>query len=58
MKEGDEKGIKIVKAPKRFESDATTKEEMGFSDHFPILVQIDFPEAKKLIPSKSKARKR
>lgn len=42
--EGDEKNMKIVVVPKRFEPDATTKETIGFSDHFPILVKLDFPD--------------
>jgi len=43
--EGEEKNVKIVIAPKRFEPEATTKEEMGFSDHFPILVKLTYPDA-------------
>jgi hypothetical protein len=35
-----------VIAPKRFEPEAKTKELMGYSDHYPILIKIDYPEIK------------
>lgn len=47
IRNGNEKGIKIVMAPKRFEPDASTKSMMGYSDHFPILITLDYPEIKK-----------
>ncbi len=43
--DGEVKNMKIVIAPKRFEIEATTKEAMGFSDHFPIVVNLTFPDA-------------
>jgi endonuclease/exonuclease/phosphatase family metal-dependent hydrolase len=45
---GEEKSVKIVIAPKRFEPEATTKELMGYSDHYPILIKLDYPETKNL----------
>lgn len=43
--DGEEKNVKVVIVPKRFDSDATTKEEMGFSDHFPLLMKLTYPDA-------------
>lgn len=42
---GEEKNVKIVVVPKRFEVEGTTKETIGFSDHFPILVNLHYPDA-------------
>ena len=42
---GNKTPIKI-RVAKRFEPNANSKEEIGFSDHFPILVKLDFPEEK------------
>ncbi|MGZ3789891.1 MAG: endonuclease/exonuclease/phosphatase family protein [Bacteriovorax sp.] len=42
---GDQKNVKIVIAPKLFDPDGTTKETIGYSDHFPILLKLDYPEA-------------
>ncbi len=53
--DGEEKNIKIVIAPKRFETEASTKEAMGFSDHFPIVVNLTYPEA---LVKKAKAEKK
>ena len=47
IRRGEEKGIKIVMAPKKFEPGASTKEMMGYSDHFPILIKLDYPETKR-----------
>ncbi len=63
IRDGEEKSIKIVLAPKRFEPDATTKDTMGFSDHYPILMSLDFPDTKVSKKKKStlgnlKSRKR
>ena len=41
---GDEKNYKIEIAPKRFNPEGNSKETIGFSDHFPILVKLDYPE--------------
>ena len=32
--------------PKRFDSEAKTKENMGFSDHFAVVVKLSYPELK------------
>lgn len=40
----DEKDRKIILAPKRFNADGETKEKMGYSDHFPIVVSLEYPE--------------
>jgi hypothetical protein len=33
-----------VRVSKRFEPNANSKEEIGFSDHFPILVKLEYPD--------------
>lgn len=61
IKNGEEKSIKIVMAPKRFEPDASTKEMMGYSDHFPIMVKLDYPDTKavaKVVQQKTKKKKK
>lgn len=42
--EGDHKTIMI---PKRFEMDAKTRDQMGFSDHFVVAVKLSYPEIKR-----------
>jgi predicted extracellular nuclease len=42
--EGEQKNIKIVVSPKRFDTEGTTKDTIGYSDHYPILVKLDYPE--------------
>lgn len=61
----DEKDIKVFMAPKRFEPGEKTKEKMGFSDHFAVVVKLNYPdvapvktEAKKAEAKKSKAKKK
>ena len=51
---GDEKNFKIVMAPKRFDPEGTTRDSIGFSDHFPILVKLEYPDG----PLKKKSKKR
>ena len=58
VKDGEERSIKIVMAPKRFEADANNKETMGYSDHYPILVKLDYPEKKVVAPVKRKKVKK
>lgn len=56
--DGEEKNVKVVIVPKRFDSDATTKEEMGYSDHFPLLMKLTYPDApKKEAPAVKKSKK-
>lgn len=43
--EGEQKNVKIVVAPKRFDPEGTTKEKIGYSDHFPILVKLNYPDS-------------
>lgn len=40
----DEGNRKIILAPKRFNADELAKDKMGYSDHFPIQVNIEYPE--------------
>jgi hypothetical protein len=54
IKNGEDKSIKIVMAPKNFEPDASTKEMMGYSDHFPILVNLDYPDDKIVVKKHKK----
>lgn len=51
-----EKGLKIVLAPKRFDPEANTKDGIGYSDHFPIMMKISFEE-KKVEPIKGMKKK-
>lgn len=60
----DEKDRKIVMIPNRFNTEAKTREEMGFSDHFAVAVKLNFPEpvvvkeeTKKPAKTKSKKKK-
>jgi endonuclease/exonuclease/phosphatase family metal-dependent hydrolase len=57
----NEKGQKIILAPKKFSPFAETKEAAGFSDHFPIFVKLSFanPEIKKVevLDKKKKSKK-
>ncbi len=52
------KNIKIVLAPKRFEPRGETKESIGFSDHFPILVKLDYPDFSQKVTSNALAPKK
>lgn len=54
--EGEEKNVKVVVAPKRFDPDGTTKDAIGFSDHFPILVKLDYPDAPVKLAKKPKKK--
>lgn len=40
----DEKDRKVFLAPKRFEPGEKTKDKMGFSDHFAVVVKLNFPD--------------
>ena len=40
----DEKDKKVFMAPKRFEPGESTKDKMGFSDHFAVAVKLNFPD--------------
>ncbi|MBC7539176.1 MAG: hypothetical protein H7281_10170 [Bacteriovorax sp.] len=53
--DGEQKNVKIVISPKRFDPDGTTKESIGFSDHYPILVKLEYPDIvkKKSVKKKS-----
>ena len=54
----DEKDIKVMMVPNRFDTSATTKEKMGFSDHFAVIVKLNFPDpAPKAEPKKEAAKK-
>ena len=54
----DEKDIKVMMVPFRFDTAATTKEKMGFSDHFAVIVKLSFPDpAPKAEPKKDNAKK-
>ncbi len=50
-----EKNVKIVIAPKRFNPNGTSEATIGFSDHFPILVKLDYPDS--VIEKKSAGKK-
>lgn len=40
----DEKDVKTFMVPNRFDTSATTKEKMGFSDHFAVVVKLSYPD--------------
>ena len=52
---GEGRNVEIVLAPKRFEPKGKTKKTMGYSDHFAILVKLEYPERKFLENSKNKS---
>lgn len=60
MKKGigseDEKDRKVFMVPKRFEPTKSTKEEMGFSDHFALVVKLDFPDPAPVVAGPAKAK--
>lgn len=56
--DGEGKNVKIVVVPKRFDPDGTSKETIGFSDHFPILVKLEYPDVKIIPEKKSKAHRK
>ena len=54
----DEKDIKLMMVPNRFDTSATTKDKMGFSDHFSVVVKLNYPDpAPKAEPKKEEAKK-
>lgn len=54
----DEKDIKVMMVPNRFDTSAKTKEKMGFSDHFSVIVKLNFPDpAPKSVTVKETAKK-
>lgn len=55
--EGEERNEKIIVVPKRFEPEATTKETIGFSDHFSLLVNLEYPDTPAQAPAPKKAKK-
>lgn len=50
----DEKDRKVFLAPKRFEPGEKTKDKMGFSDHFAVVVKLNYPD---VAPAKAEAKK-
>jgi endonuclease/exonuclease/phosphatase family metal-dependent hydrolase len=54
----DEADRKIILAPKRFNADESSKEKMGYSDHFPILVKLDFPDPTSVAVEAKKEKKK
>lgn len=56
--EGEGKNVKVIVAPIGFEPAATTKEAIGFSDHFPILVKLEYPEESPKKMDKKNAKKK
>ena len=58
MKKGvgseDEKDRKIFMVPNRFNTEAKSRDQMGFSDHFAIVVKLNYPDP---APAKVEAKK-
>lgn len=42
--EGEQKNMKMVAAPQRFLANGASKETIGYSDHYPILVGLEYPD--------------
>jgi hypothetical protein len=42
IKDGEQMNIKMMNVPKRFNPKGNTREKIGFSDHFPILVKLEY----------------
>ncbi len=58
MGSDDEKDVKVMMVPNRFDTSAKTKEKMGFSDHFSVIVKLNFPDpAPKAVEKKDAAKK-
>ncbi|MEA9355601.1 endonuclease/exonuclease/phosphatase family protein [Bacteriovorax sp. PP10] len=60
----DEKNHVIKMVPNRFNTEAKSRADMGFSDHFAVVVKLNYPdpapakvEAKKAKPAKNKKKK-
>lgn len=51
----DEKDRKIMMVPNRFNTEAKTRSEMGFSDHFAVVVKLNYPDP---APAKVEAKKK
>ena len=51
------KDIKVFLAPKRFEPNETTKEKMGFSDHFAVITKLTYPKKEVVAPKKEEVKK-
>ncbi|MBC7713097.1 MAG: hypothetical protein H7177_07145 [Rhizobacter sp.] len=54
----DEKDRKIVMIPNRFNTEAKSREEMGFSDHFSVRVKLNYPDAAPVVESNKDAKKK
>ncbi|MBY0413952.1 MAG: hypothetical protein K2Q18_07295 [Bdellovibrionales bacterium] len=50
----DEKDRRIFMAPLRFDTSAKTKDKMGFSDHFSVVVKINFPDPAPTVKEEAK----
>lgn len=44
-----QKNVKFVYAPKRFNIKGKSKKEMGYSDHFPIFMELTYPRSLKVM---------
>jgi predicted extracellular nuclease len=59
----DEKNHVVKMVPNRFNTEAKSRAEMGFSDHFAVVLKLNYPdpapvkEAKKAKPAKAKKKK-
>ncbi|MBC7427143.1 MAG: hypothetical protein H7336_00940 [Bacteriovorax sp.] len=54
----DEKDHKILMIPNRFNTEAKSRYEMGFSDHFSVRVKLNYPDAAPVVESKKDAKKK
>jgi endonuclease/exonuclease/phosphatase family metal-dependent hydrolase len=49
---GEQKNYENIMVPKRFNLKGRTRESMGYSDHYPILVKLEYPESSVSKPKK------
>ena len=42
--EGEQRNIKMITVPKHFNPNGTTDESIGYSDHYAILVKLEYPD--------------
>jgi endonuclease/exonuclease/phosphatase family metal-dependent hydrolase len=54
----DERDRKLIMIPNRFNTEAKSREKMGFSDHFSVLVKLSYPEVAPKIESKKETKKK
>jgi len=52
--DSDDKGVAFVMVSRKFKENAETKDEIGYSDHFPIAMNFSTPENKPVVKEETK----